>query len=143
MEVKTTNSSVARIKRKFEASVAECGDGTPSVNVGKEIQKEWSCALYHVTVTCERLLQEHLKGRKHKANERALRESNTKVNNNANNSNQLVVPVPVPSGHMKPNLDGHRDENHEKMNDMDNVANGVQQKPNLEKINGGAEESEM
>ena len=53
------------------------------------------------------------------------------------------MPVPVPSGHMKPNLDGHRDGNHEKMNDMDNVDNGVQQKANLEKINGGAEESEM
>mgnify|MGYP003702618905 CR=1 FL=1 len=87
LQVKPTNSSVAGIKRKFEASVAECGDGTPSVNVGKEIQKEWSSALCHVTVTCERLLQEPLKGRKHKANERALRESNTKVNNNANNSN--------------------------------------------------------
>ncbi|KAL7168264.1 hypothetical protein ACSBR2_038658 [Camellia fascicularis] len=143
--VKPTNSSVAGIKRKFETSVAECGNGTPSVNVGKEIQKEWSCALCHVTVTvtCERHLQEHLKGKKHKAKERALRESNTKVNNNANNSNQLAMPVPVPSGHMKPNLDRHRDGNHEKMNDMDNVDNGVQQKANLEKINGGAEESEM
>lgn len=142
MQVKPTNSSVAGIKRKFEASLAECGDGTPSMNVGKEIQKEWSCVLCHVTVTCERLLQQHLKGRKHKVKERALWESNTKVNNNANNSNQLVVPVPVPvpSGHMKPNLDGHREGNHEKMNDMDNVANGVQQKVNLEKINGGAEE---
>ncbi|GMQ06854.1 hypothetical protein CsSME_00051288 [Camellia sinensis var. sinensis] len=137
--VKPTNSSVAGMKRKFEASIAECGDGTPSVNVGKKIQKEWSCALCHVTVTCERHLQEHLKGRKHKAKERALWESNTKVNNNPSNSNQLVVP----SGHKKPNLDGHRDGNHEKMNDMDNVDNGVQQKANLEKINGGAKESEM
>ncbi|KAL7234702.1 hypothetical protein ACSBR1_018201 [Camellia fascicularis] len=105
--VKPTNSSVAGIKRKFEASLAKCGDGTPSMNVGKEIQKEWSCAPCHVTVTSERLLQQHLKGKKHKAKERALRESNTKVNNNANNSNKLVVPVPVPSGHMKPNLDGY------------------------------------
>ncbi|KAI7987202.1 hypothetical protein LOK49_LG13G02778 [Camellia lanceoleosa] len=88
--VKPTNSSVAGIKRKFEALVAECGDGTPSVNVGKEIQKEWSCVLCHVTATSERNLQEHLKGRKHKAKERALRESNTKVNNNANNSEALA-----------------------------------------------------
>ncbi|CAL5438665.1 unnamed protein product [Camellia sinensis] len=138
-----TNSSVAGIKRKFEASIAECADGTPSMNVGKEIQKEWSCALCHVTVTCKQHLQEHLKGRKHKAKERALRESSTKVNNNANNSNQLAVRVAVPSGHMKPNLDGHRDGNHEKMNDMDNVDSGVQQKANLEKINGCTEESEM
>ncbi|KAM5548425.1 hypothetical protein ABKV19_000045 [Rosa sericea] len=33
----------------------------------KEVQKEWTCALSQVTTTCERNLNSHLQGRKHKA----------------------------------------------------------------------------
>ncbi|XP_062018895.1 uncharacterized protein LOC133735504 isoform X2 [Rosa rugosa] len=42
----------------------------------KEVQKEWTCALCQVTTTCERNLNSHLRGRKHKAAYEALKAGN-------------------------------------------------------------------
>ncbi|XP_040364216.1 uncharacterized protein LOC121049900 isoform X4 [Rosa chinensis] len=42
----------------------------------KEVQKEWTCALSQVTTTCERNLNSHLQGRKHKAAYEALKAGN-------------------------------------------------------------------
>ncbi|XP_040364210.1 uncharacterized protein LOC112170375 isoform X2 [Rosa chinensis] len=42
----------------------------------KEVQKEWTCALCHVTTACERNMNSHLQGRKHKAAYEALKAGN-------------------------------------------------------------------
>ncbi|KAF7151288.1 hypothetical protein RHSIM_Rhsim02G0230700 [Rhododendron simsii] len=73
---KLLDSSVSGVKRKSKAPITEFVNDTALVNLSKELQKLWSCSLCKVTVTCELDLKCHLQGRKHKAKEKAIAETN-------------------------------------------------------------------
>ncbi|KAG5563239.1 hypothetical protein RHGRI_005853 [Rhododendron griersonianum] len=75
-EAKPLDSSVSGVKRKSEIPITEFVNDTPSVNLSKKLQKLWSCSLCKVAVTCELDLKRHLQGRKYKAKEKAIAETN-------------------------------------------------------------------
>ncbi|KAM5548423.1 hypothetical protein ABKV19_000043 [Rosa sericea] len=54
----------------------EVGTAIEDPEPPKEVQKEWTCALCQVTTSCERNLNSHLQGRKHKAAYEALKAGN-------------------------------------------------------------------
>lgn len=59
-------------KRKFGTSLtADCEETMLATKANKKVQVDWSCALCQVKATCEANLNAHLKGKKHKAKERA------------------------------------------------------------------------
>ncbi|KAM7459592.1 hypothetical protein LguiA_036586 [Lonicera macranthoides] len=59
-------------KRKFDTSqTADCDETMLATKANKKVQVDWSCALCQVKATCEANLNAHLKGKKHKAKERA------------------------------------------------------------------------
>lgn len=60
-------------KRKAETLLAVGADDLPLLVPKKNPKKEWSCALCQVSVTSEQTLNEHLRGKKHKAKEAGLR----------------------------------------------------------------------
>lgn len=110
------------MKRKSEAPITELLDSTPSVSLSKKSRNEWSCSLCLVTATSKQGLNEHLKGKKHQAKEKALAVPVTTkpVNKNADNSQTLVEEAEYP-------------------NDVDS---GVKLEVGLKNTNDGAEESE-
>ncbi|KAL3331672.1 hypothetical protein AABB24_032335 [Solanum stoloniferum] len=68
-------TSVPGAKRKAVTPPVEVASQPPSSSVPKKNGKEdWSCALCQVSATCERGLNDHLQGKKHKSKEAALRE---------------------------------------------------------------------
>ncbi|XP_049359729.1 uncharacterized protein LOC125824401 isoform X2 [Solanum verrucosum] len=68
-------TSVSGAKRKAVTPPVEVASQPPSSSVPKKNGKEdWSCALCQVSATCERGLNDHLQGKKHKSKEAALRE---------------------------------------------------------------------
>ncbi|KAE9451829.1 hypothetical protein C3L33_16270, partial [Rhododendron williamsianum] len=87
---KPLDSSVSGVKQKSEAPITEFVNDMPSVNLSKKLQKLWSCSLCKVAVTCELDLKRHLQGRKYKAKEKAIAETNQK---NVDNSEALVEEV--------------------------------------------------
>lgn len=79
MQVNPSSSSVAGIKRRFEAKVPEAvEDDTPLVNLGKKARKELKCPLCQVTVSCKQTMKTHMNGKKHKAKERILLQGTSK-----------------------------------------------------------------
>ncbi|OVA09147.1 zinc finger protein [Macleaya cordata] len=68
---KPTNPNLAGIKRKVAAvgGMSELALGSSK----KKPQKEWSCALCQVSATSEQGLNDHLKGKKHRAREAEFR----------------------------------------------------------------------
>lgn len=69
------NTSLSGAKRKAVTPPVEIVSEPPSFSVPKKNGKEdWSCALCQVSATCERGLNDHLQGKKHKSKEAALRE---------------------------------------------------------------------
>ncbi|XP_062025008.1 uncharacterized protein LOC133741085 isoform X1 [Rosa rugosa] len=54
----------------------EVGTAIEDPEPPKEVQKEWTCALCQVTTACERTMNSHLQGRKHKAAYEALKAGN-------------------------------------------------------------------
>ncbi|KOM27080.1 hypothetical protein LR48_Vigan393s002400 [Vigna angularis] len=51
----------------------------PQIFTHKEVQKEWTCALCHVTTTSEKTLNSHLQGSKHRQMEIAMKAKNQSV----------------------------------------------------------------
>ncbi|GMH16606.1 hypothetical protein Nepgr_018447 [Nepenthes gracilis] len=66
------NKSLSCLKRKAATPLRASDLEVPSIGLDKKPNREWSCALCRVTATSERGLNEHLKGKKHKANEARL-----------------------------------------------------------------------
>ncbi|KAF7838133.1 UBP1-associated proteins 1C-like isoform X2 [Senna tora] len=62
----------AKRKAEMPPPAVECEEQCPLGLMNKP-KEEWSCALCQVSVTCERGFNDHLKGKKHKAKESALR----------------------------------------------------------------------
>ncbi|XP_040364218.1 uncharacterized protein LOC121049900 isoform X6 [Rosa chinensis] len=62
--------------KKKETTASQVGTVIEDPEPPKEVQKEWTCALSQVTTTCERNLNSHLQGRKHKAAYEALKAGN-------------------------------------------------------------------
>jgi hypothetical protein len=60
-------------KRKAETSSAGVTSELPPFGLKKRPKEEWSCALCQVSSSSERVLNEHLQGRRHKAKEAGLR----------------------------------------------------------------------
>ncbi|XP_059645099.1 uncharacterized protein LOC132286738 [Cornus florida] len=87
--VKPMNSSVAGIKRKFEIGFATGDDESPSAGLSKKIQEDWSCPVCQVKAPCEEGLKDHLRGKKHKAKERALRGSTMALGKSIRNCDPL------------------------------------------------------
>lgn len=68
------NTSLSGVKRKADTPPVEVASQPPAFDVPKKNCKEdWSCALCQVSATCERGLNDHLQGKKHKSKEAALR----------------------------------------------------------------------
>ncbi|XP_058747531.1 uncharacterized protein LOC131620438 [Vicia villosa] len=58
---------IVETKRTAESGIAG-GEAVQSlICIEKEVQREWTCALCLVKVTCEKTLNSHLKGKKHRA----------------------------------------------------------------------------
>ncbi|XP_008810794.2 uncharacterized protein LOC103722126 [Phoenix dactylifera] len=74
VEVKPSEQKLSGTKRK---AVANAGAGKLP-----KPQKDWSCALCQVTATSEERLNDHLEGKKHKANLLKLEVSKTGLKNN-------------------------------------------------------------
>ncbi|TMW84260.1 hypothetical protein EJD97_025520 [Solanum chilense] len=67
--------SVSGAKRKAVTPPVKVASQPPSSSVpNKNGKEDWSCALCQVSATCERGLNDHLQGKKHKSKEAALRE---------------------------------------------------------------------
>ncbi|XP_024162706.1 uncharacterized protein LOC112169873 isoform X4 [Rosa chinensis] len=81
------NRTVAAME--INEKLVEVGTGIEDPESPKEVQKEWTCALCQVTTTCERNLNSHLRGRKHKAAYEALK------------GNQAFVPNIAPASTAK------------------------------------------
>ncbi|XP_058203454.1 uncharacterized protein LOC131317815 isoform X2 [Rhododendron vialii] len=63
----------------------------PLVNLSKnKLRKEWRCALCQFNASSEHELNDHLRGRKHKAKEKAIAETTKPVIENTDNSEALV-----------------------------------------------------
>ncbi|KAI3975536.1 hypothetical protein MKX01_002368 [Papaver californicum] len=73
--------SVAGIKR----NLASTGGTGFLANSKKKIQKDWTCDLCQVKVTCEQGLNDHIKGKKHRVKEAALK-GNAAVSKDTSNS---------------------------------------------------------
>ena len=71
MASQTASSAIIETKGTSE-SVTACGE-VPQSSSQKAVQKEWTCALCLVTVTCEKTLISHLRGRRHRETIEALK----------------------------------------------------------------------
>ncbi|KAK2383439.1 HVA22 protein [Trifolium repens] len=60
-------ASSAKAETKGTAEIDTCGGEVPQTSTQKEVQKEWTCDLCLLTVTCEKTLKIHLNGKKHRA----------------------------------------------------------------------------
>nr|DAD27470.1 TPA_asm: hypothetical protein HUJ06_028938 [Nelumbo nucifera] len=76
---KPVNTSLAGTKRK-ETAVAT-GTGELSITGAKKKPQEWSCALCQISATSEQVLEDHLRGKKHKAKEEQMKASKMTVKN--------------------------------------------------------------
>ncbi|MCL7050742.1 hypothetical protein MKW94_011861 [Papaver nudicaule] len=75
-------SNVAGIKRKL-ASIGGTGF---LANSKKFVKKDWACDLCQVRVTCEQGLNDHIKGKKHRMNEAALKANAAAVSKDTSSS---------------------------------------------------------
>ncbi|KAK7400384.1 hypothetical protein VNO78_11590 [Psophocarpus tetragonolobus] len=73
------NASAAMVETKGGAGEERVSGEVPESCTHKEVQNEWTCALCHLTTTSEKTLNSHLQGRKHRANEEALKAKNQPV----------------------------------------------------------------
>ena len=73
------NMSSARMETNGMARKDAAGGEVPQSSTHKEVQKEWTCAVCQVTTNCEKNLNMHLHGRKHKAACEALNAKNQPV----------------------------------------------------------------
>ncbi|KAE9452136.1 hypothetical protein C3L33_15954, partial [Rhododendron williamsianum] len=79
------------IKKVSNGQVSSSAKPFPSVNLTKnKLQKEWRCALCQFNASSEHELNDHLRGRKHKAKEKAIAETTKPVIENDDNSEALV-----------------------------------------------------
>ncbi|KAH7834296.1 hypothetical protein Vadar_014655 [Vaccinium darrowii] len=78
-----------------EKTVAAAGGENKAVEITglEKVQKEWTCALCQVTTTCEKNLDTHLKGRKHRAKCRELKASK-QANKTKGSSSLAASPEP-------------------------------------------------
>ncbi|KAK9279441.1 hypothetical protein L1049_013120 [Liquidambar formosana] len=134
------NSNVAGIKRKAETIANAGGNETPSISASKKPQKGWRCNLCQVSTTCERGLNDHLRGRKHKAKEALLRASKT-VSLMTNNSypfpeeSEMSTELAVPTGSLNPNQ-GERPKGNQEVMEYGNAVVQKMQNTGDLKING-------
>ncbi|XP_059647969.1 uncharacterized protein LOC132294218 isoform X3 [Cornus florida] len=70
------------IKETAGTSAAGGENKLPEVSTSKNVQKEWTCAACQLTVNCEKTLNSHLHGRKHRAKCEALKASKQTDKNN-------------------------------------------------------------
>ncbi|GMH23290.1 hypothetical protein Nepgr_025133 [Nepenthes gracilis] len=61
------DTSLSGLKRKAPTPPTSIDVELPSTVIKKKPKEEWSCTLCHVTAICERSLNEHLQGKRHKA----------------------------------------------------------------------------
>ncbi|XP_020222390.1 uncharacterized protein LOC109804888 isoform X1 [Cajanus cajan] len=73
------NASPAMVETKGIVGKETAGVELPQSSTHKEMQKEWTCALCHVTTSSEKTLNEHMHGRKHRATCEALKVKNQPV----------------------------------------------------------------
>ncbi|TKY59435.1 HVA22 protein a [Spatholobus suberectus] len=73
------NASPVIVETKGIVGKDTAGGELPQSSTHKEVQKEWTCALCHVTTTSEKTLNIHLHGRKHRATCEALKAKNQPV----------------------------------------------------------------
>ncbi|CAJ1936156.1 unnamed protein product [Sphenostylis stenocarpa] len=79
------NASPAMLETKGIVVKDKAGRELPQISIHEEVQKEWTCALCHVTTTSENTLNAHLKGRKHRAKEEAMKAKNQPVSQKLKN----------------------------------------------------------
>ncbi|KAB1211965.1 hypothetical protein CJ030_MR5G023727 [Morella rubra] len=89
------NPNLSGAKRKAVTLPAGSFSELPPFGLKKRPKEEWSCALCQVSATSEKLLNEHLRGKKHKAKERGLR---------AQRMGKIASSTSVPQGTTKPSL---------------------------------------
>ena len=65
--------NISGAKRKAETTSAGGTSELPPFGIKNRPKDEWSCAICQFSALSERALNEHLQGRKHKANEAGLR----------------------------------------------------------------------
>ena len=61
----TVNTTSAMPKEGLTVAVATTRE-LPDIPMPKEVQKEWTCDICQLTVACEKILNSHLQGKKHK-----------------------------------------------------------------------------
>uniref|UniRef100_A0A2N9IEX3 C2H2-type domain-containing protein n=1 Tax=Fagus sylvatica TaxID=28930 RepID=A0A2N9IEX3_FAGSY len=61
----TVNTTSAMPKEGLTLAVATTRE-LPDIPMPKEVQKEWTCDICQLTVACEKILNSHLQGKKHK-----------------------------------------------------------------------------
>lgn len=77
--VKSENASATMLETNGIVMKEKGVGELPQIFTHKEVQKEWTCALCHVTTTSEKTLNSHLQGSKHKKMEIALKAKNQPV----------------------------------------------------------------
>ncbi|KAH1236284.1 HVA22-like protein a [Glycine max] len=77
--VPSQNASPAMVETKILVGKDTASGELPESSTHKEVQKEWTCALCHVTTSSEKTLIDHLHGRKHKATCESLKAQNQPV----------------------------------------------------------------
>jgi hypothetical protein len=68
------NASSATVETKGTEESDRAGGEVPqsSTSTQKQVQKQWTCALCLLTVACEKDVNSHLNGKKHRANLRSF-----------------------------------------------------------------------
>lgn len=74
--------NISGVKRKVETPASTSGQ-LPFTNMKKKPKQEWSCAVCEVKATCEKGLNDHIQGRKHKAKEARMKRQAQKMRSSA------------------------------------------------------------
>ncbi|XP_057977261.1 uncharacterized protein LOC131164240 isoform X2 [Malania oleifera] len=68
-DIKNTTGEIKESTKAATATTVAGGDNQlPEITTSKMVQKEWTCAICQVKTQCEKTLNSHLQGKKHRAN---------------------------------------------------------------------------
>ncbi|KAL4615174.1 hypothetical protein ACB092_07G105500 [Castanea dentata] len=96
IEKKEVPSAKSENRTSATKEIKETARELPDIPMPKEVRKKWTCDICQLTVLCEKNLNLHLQGRKHKATYEALKTKNQPNIVRASTAKKTARPVEEP-----------------------------------------------